>query len=299
MADIIRISWADVRAEAERIAATWRGRAQGVYGVPQGGVPLAVMVADMIDAPLVDEPTSGAGILVVDDLVDTGATMARYNGYFRDAAFRKPYTPSGMAEGARVLDGWLAFPWERDDGAPTDAVVRLLQHIGEDPTRDGLLKTPSRVVKAWREMTSGYDLEPADVLSTTFEMEHDEMIVLTGVEYWSTCEHHLLPFYGKAAVAYIPQPGSRIVGLSKLARLVDAYAKRLQVQERLTNQIAKALDDHLAPRGVGVVLTGTHTCMAARGVRKQGTMVTSCLMGDMRTDAAMRAEFLRLAEREH
>lgn len=295
------LSWNDIQTEVGNLAernnrVTLSSAITHVYGIPQGGAPVAIMLANKVGLELANEPIPGR-TLIVDDLVDTGTTMEKYQtqGYKCDALYRKPWSPEHLAPEATTVDQWLSFPWEKDDGAPTDAVIRLLQHIGEDPTRDGLKDTPKRVAKAWREMTSGYELHPAEILKTTFDVHHDELIVLTGIEYWSLCEHHVLPFHGKATVGYIPNPGARIVGLSKLARLVEAFSKRLQVQERLTNQIAEALQEHLDPRGVGVVMSGTHSCMAARGIRKQGEMVTSCLLGDMRTDAAMRAEFLHLA----
>lgn len=178
---------------------------------------------------------------------------------------------------------------------PTNAVIDLLTYIGEDPTRDGLLDTPARVCKALHEMTAGYLLDPAAILSKTFEVDHDDMIVLAGINYWSMCEHHMLPFYGQATVGYIPKVGARVVGLSKLARLVECYAKRLQVQERMTNQIADAIETHLDPAGVGVVITGSHSCMQARGIQSPGTMITSRMTGVMHDDPSTRAEFLSLS----
>lgn len=177
--------------------------------------------------------------------------------------------------------------------APLDAVRQLLAWVGEDPTRDGLLDTPKRVCKALREMTSGYDANIAEILSTSFDVQYDSMVVVRDVPFASMCEHHMLPFTGTATVGYIPT--ERIVGLSKLARLVDAYANRLQVQERMTNQIADALLTHVQPLGCGVVVRGNHSCMCNRGIKKSGEMVTSTLHGAMRTDPIVRQEFLALA----
>ncbi|HKS23806.1 MAG TPA: GTP cyclohydrolase I FolE [Thermoanaerobaculia bacterium] len=173
-----------------------------------------------------------------------------------------------------------------------EAVTTLLRFIGEEPERDGLRDTPARVVKAWREMTAGYDEDPAEILSRTFAETSDEMVILRGISFYSTCEHHLLPFYGEAVVGYLP---GKVVGISKLARLVECFAKRLQVQERMTRQIAEAVEKHLEARGVGVVLRAHHLCMGCRGVRQEETeMVTSSMLGTLRTDATSRAEFLRL-----
>ena len=187
-------------------------------------------------------------------------------------------------ETARVLQ----FPAAEAE----EAVVTLLRFIGEAPERDGLRDTPARVVKAWREMTAGYAEDPAEILSRTFEESSDELVILRGISFYSTCEHHLLPFYGQAVVGYLP---GKVVGISKLARLVECFAKRLQVQERMTRQIADAVETHLGARGVGVVLRAHHLCMGCRGVRQEETeMVTSAMLGTLRTDATSRAEFLKL-----
>jgi GTP cyclohydrolase I len=192
-----------------------------------------------------------------------------------------------------TANAWLTFPWEGDEAPAEDAVVRLLEAIGEDPTRAGLLDTPARVVKALGELTAGMSEDPATILARTFDdVPADEMIVVRGVEFTSLCEHHVLPFTGLAHVGYIPN-GHRVVGLSKLARLVDCFARRLQVQERMTAQIANAIDEHLDAVGVGVVVQARHACMGCRGVRKPGAeMVTSALLGAMRDQPAARAEFL-------
>ena len=175
------------------------------------------------------------------------------------------------------------------------AITTLLRFIGEDPTRDGLADTPARVVKAWREMTAGYDEDPAEILSRTFDETSDEMIMLRGISFYSTCEHHMLPFYGEAQVGYLP---GRVVGISKLARLVNCFARRLQIQERMTRQIADAIETHLDAKGVGVVLRAHHLCMGCRGVKQEETeMITSSMLGKLRNDPSSRAEFLRLCSR--
>jgi GTP cyclohydrolase I len=180
--------------------------------------------------------------------------------------------------------------------AERDGVRRLLESIdGEDVTRDGLADTPMRVAKALHEMTAGYAVDVAGILATTFD--HDGaggLIISKGIPFASLCEHHMLPFIGTATVGYVPLGGS-IVGLSKLARTVDAFARRLQVHERLTAQIADAIDVHLRPLGVGVVIEAEHTCQSIRGVRKAAPMVTSELRGMLRERPDLRAEFLALA----
>nr|WP_029252888.1 GTP cyclohydrolase I FolE [Paraoerskovia marina] len=181
-----------------------------------------------------------------------------------------------------------------DEARARAAVRELLLAVGEDPDREGLVETPDRVARAYREIFAGLRQEPADVLTTTFDIGHQEMVLVKDIEVYSTCEHHLVPFHGVAHVGYIPSADGRITGLSKLARLVEVYARRPQVQERLTTQIADALVEHLDPRGVIVVIECEHLCMAMRGVRKPGARtVTSAVRGQMR-DGTTRAEAMSL-----
>ena len=181
-----------------------------------------------------------------------------------------------------------------DAAAAEKAVRDLLVAVGEDPDREGLRDTPARVARAYEEIFGGLRMSADDVLTTTFDIGHDEMIMVKDIELYSTCEHHLVPFHGVAHIGYIPHENGRITGLSKLARLVDVYAKRPQVQERLTTQIADALMRILEPRGVIVVIECEHLCMSMRGVRKPGSRtVTSAVRGQLR-DAATRAEAMSL-----
>ena len=200
------------------------------------------------------------------------------------------------------MDGLTDFPSGRLDRVAPEfdapriesAVREILIAIGEDPDRDGLQRTPARVARAYAEMFVGLNQDPASVLATTFELGHEEMVLVRDIEVYSCCEHHLVPFHGVAHVGYIPNADGRITGLSKLARLVDVYARRPQVQERLTSQIADAMVEHLDPRGVIVVIECEHLCMSMRGVRKTGARtVTSAVRGQLR-DAATRAEAMSL-----
>jgi GTP cyclohydrolase IA len=198
--------------------------------------------------------------------------------------------PITLPPGSRSVAGPPPF-----DGARVEAAVReLLVAIGEDPERDGLVQTPARVARSYAEIFGGLRQQPEDVLTTSFDLGHDEMVLVKDIEVYSTCEHHLVPFHGVAHVGYIPSADGRITGLSKLARLVDVFAKRPQVQERLTTQIADALTGMLTPRGVIVVLECEHLCMSMRGIRKPGAKtVTSAVRGQLR-DAATRAEAMSL-----
>lgn len=183
---------------------------------------------------------------------------------------------------------------EYDQARAESAIRELLLAVGEDPDREGLRDTPARVARAYREIFAGLRMTPDDVLTTTFDLGHEEMVLVKDIEVYSTCEHHLVPFHGVAHVGYIPGTDGRITGLSKLARLVDVFARRPQVQERLTAQVADALVETLSPRGVIVVVECEHLCMSMRGVRKPGSRtVTSAVRGQMR-DVATRAEAMSL-----
>lgn len=173
-------------------------------------------------------------------------------------------------------------------------IRELLEAIGEDPTREGLVETPRRVADMYVELFEGIESDPGEHLRVTFEIGHDEMVMVRDIPFTSLCEHHLVPFVGFAHVAYLPATDGRIAGLSKLARVVEGYARRLQVQERLTTQIVEAMEEHLHPRGSIVVLEAEHFCMSMRGVKKEGmTTVTSAVRGIFKDDAAYRAEALQ------
>lgn len=180
---------------------------------------------------------------------------------------------------------------------PEEAVRDLIRWAGDDPDRPGLKETPQRVLLAYGELFAGYGVDPADVLKTFDDIPADEAIMCDTIEFYSCCEHHMMPFTGTVAVAYIPD-GERVVGLSKLARLVDVFARRLQVQERLTAQIADALMEHLQPKGAACYIQAKHFCMCARGVNKQSSvMKTSCLRGAFKDNVATRAEFFSMIAR--
>lgn len=186
-----------------------------------------------------------------------------------------------------------------DQERAENAVRELLYAVGEDPERHGLLDTPARVARAYREMFAGLYSNPDDVLNTTFDEQHDELVLVKDIPMYSTCEHHLVSFHGVAHVGYIPGVDGRVTGLSKLARVVDMYAKRPQVQERLTGQVADALMRKLDPRGVIVVIEAQHLCMAMRGIRKPGaSTTTSAVRGQFKTDNASRSEALDLILRK-
>ncbi|MEV1153831.1 GTP cyclohydrolase I FolE [Micromonospora chokoriensis] len=199
---------------------------------------------------------------------------------------------------ARLISGKLTGrPVEDavDLGRIEKAVREILIAVGEDPDRDGLQQTPARVARAYAELFAGLRVDPAQVLSTTFEANHEELVIVRDIDVMSLCEHHLLPFRGSAHIGYIPGPDGRITGLSKLARLVEVFARRPQVQERLTSQVADLLMSRLEPRGVVVVLECEHMCMAMRGIQKSGAKtITSAVRGILQTDSKSRAEAMAL-----
>ncbi len=178
-----------------------------------------------------------------------------------------------------------------------DLIAQVLRQLGEDPEREGLRDTPKRVEKSLQFLTSGYQADIDEVINNAlFSVDYSEMVIVKDIDFYSLCEHHLLPFFGKCHVAYIPQ--KRVIGLSKIPRLVDVFSRRLQVQERLTDQIAQVIQEKVAPLGVAVVMEGTHLCMAMRGVEKQNSLaVTSAMLGAFRENARTRSEFLELIRR--
>jgi len=191
----------------------------------------------------------------------------------------------------------VATPRVKPNDPIADLVESLLVELGEDPDRQGLKDTPDRVSRAMRELTDGYGVKPSDVIAgAVFDQDYDEMVVVKDINFYSLCEHHMLPFFGQCHVGYLPK--GKVVGLSKIPRLVEVFSHRLQIQEQLTREIAEALDAALAPRGVGVVVEARHLCMEMRGVETPGgRMITSCMLGTFRRDPRTRAEFLDLVKR--
>lgn len=267
-----------------------------VYPIPRGGVPVAYALGSLLRMTVVDTPDEAD--CFVDDLIDSGATCERYCDEHPGKPF---FALIDKREDGPYHNEWIVFPWEvSDDGhdeSATDVIVRLLQLVGEDPSREGLLETPHRVVKAWKHWCSGYGKDPAKLLKV-FEdggEKYDQMVIVKDIPIYSHCEHHLAAIIGTASIAYIPN--GKIVGLSKLSRLADMFARRLQVQERLTDQIADALFEHLEPKGVGVIVKARHLCMESRGICQQGHhTITTALRGVIKDEPETRAEFLRLAE---
>ncbi len=263
-----------------------------IYGIPRGGIPVAYRIAGILGCPVTDEILEAD--IIVDDIVATGKTRDSVMKAGKSSVLFYALINTCTSQQCK----WYVFPWEKSmTGSADDIPTRLLEYIGEDPLRDGLKGTPGRFLRAWKFFTKGYDEDPQKILGTTFENEekYDEIVVLKNIEFYSNCEHHLVPFFGKVHIGYIPD--GKVVGISKLARLVECFARRLQIQERMTEQIANAIVGNLAPSGVAVVVEAKHLCMVARGVQKQNSvMQTSSLKGVM-NEPASRLEFFNMISR--
>lgn len=270
------------------------------YPIPRGGVPAAYLVQQYRPTmQIVDSPLEAD--IFIDDIIDSGATVERYCDQYPSKPFFALVDKTEAETADLIGDRWVVFPWEvQEQGQAAESiennVVRILEYVGEDSAREGLLETPRRVAKAWSHWCKGYSEDPSDVLKCFKDGAEgsNQMVIVKDIPIYSKCEHHLADIFGTATIAYIPD--GKIVGLSKLSRLADIFARRLQVQERLTNQIASALDEHLEPHGVGVMIKARHMCMESRGICQQGHYtVTTALRGALLNEPETRAEFMALA----
>ena len=271
-----------------------------VYGIPRGGHYPAAVIAKHMNLKLVLDPEKiDEWTLIVDDLIDSGATYSEYREKYPTNRFAFVYCKKPLSAEDNFYcavqapkDEWLVFPDESGDGIEEN-LRRTLEYIGEDTTREGLLETPSRMRKAYDEIFAGYKINPKDLVKTFVQGTCKEMVILKNAEFYSTCEHHFFPFFGHCSIGYIPK--DKVIGVSKLARLLDCYSKRMQIQERMTTQIADFLEQELEAEGVYVVCEGVHFCMTSRGIKKQdASMITSAIRGRFHNDSALRAEFLSL-----
>lgn len=281
------LSWWDVFAKLESVDHP----GNIIYGVPKGGMIAAGYLEHAKNTPYI-----GQANIILDDLIDSGRTAKAYQETFPHKVFVALFDKRNLG-----TNDWLVFPWEAEHPGGQDSIqdniTRQLEYIGEDPSREGLLDTPKRIVNMWDEIFAGYNKSPRDVLTTFGADGYDQMVLSRDIEMYSMCEHHMLPFFGKAHVAYIPN--ERVIGISKLSRLVDIYAKRLQIQERLGEQVTAAMMEYLKPKGAACVIEAQHLCMMMRGCSKQNSvMVTSSLKGIFLDDSgqgqAARNELMRL-----
>jgi len=291
---LTRLLWVDVQQLAHTLVHKydWSKRDVVLYGIPRGGTHAAQLVLASLkelEIPAVITSNPEYATYFIDDLIDSGETKKRWLDKYPNRPFRVLFDKRKMTE-----PGWIVFPWETyEQEGPATNIIRILEFIGEDPTREGLIDTPARVLRSFSKLYKGYKQDPADILKTSFQEECDQMVVLKDIEFYSTCEHHMLPFFGRGHIAYIPKE-NKVVGISKLARLLEVFSRRLQIQERICQQVTSTLDKLVGTRGSACVLEAQHFCMTSRGVKKQHSkMVTSSLTGNFR-NGAPRQEFLRL-----
>lgn len=299
MPTIINLSWEDVHSLGVSLYESILNHLNHVdvpvklYGIPRGGIYVALMLKHLVNAEeqidnweIVESPFHAT--VFVDDIIDSGATRDLFENKY-------PNIPFFALTHKTEINTWVTFPWERmiQDNGPVDNVRRLLEYIGEDPKREGLQETPQRVIRSYETLFGGYKQKPEDVMKIFEDGACDEMVLLKNVEFGSTCEHHMLPFFGKAHIAYIPN--GKVIGISKLARILEIYARRLQIQERIGQQVTDCLMEFLKPKGAACVLQAQHLCMVCRGVQKQNSiMITSSLTGVFLEHAQTRSEFISM-----
>lgn len=290
----VSLAWADVASRAARVAnqiiEVHGKKTVLVYPVPEGGCFAALAIESHVRSfggslQFVEHWEEAE--ICLDDVIDSGATRERFAARHFYALVNK------RQEG--LSSDWVVFPWEKggdEEEGPTKNIRRLIEFIGDDPNREGLRETPRRVIRAYQELFSGYEADVSNVI-TTFEDSCDDMVLVKDIEFYSMCEHHMLPFFGRAHVAYIPD--GRVIGVSKLIRLVEIFSRRLQIQERLCREVTGALREYLKPKGAACVLEAIHLCMTSRGVQKQHSkMVTSSVVGVARDDQRVRQELMSL-----
>lgn len=280
-----------------------------ICGVPRGGIYVAIMLSNISGIKLIDiedlDSTAG-NILVCDDIIDSGKTRRMYNKYdFVCIAMKHRFAMTleqemeGQIYCYEIMrkNQWVEFFWESKELPAEDSVIRLIQMIGDDPNREGLVETPKRFIKAYNYIFDGYNMEIDSVLKTFIEDRFDEIVLLKDIEFYSMCEHHMLPFFGKAHIAYIPN--GKILGVSKLARILEIFTRRLQIQERIGKQITSVLMNRLGAKGAACILEAKHMCMTMRGIEKQNSIMTTSsmegvFMGNTTENLAARNELMAL-----
>lgn len=290
------------------------GTFDNIYPIARGGYYPAIRVAKALNREIIlDESEITEKTLIVDDLMDSGKTLAKYIGtnhvavvYFKHGEKVKPENPkreTSILAGVTVEAGeWLEFP---DEYGTTieENITRILQFIGEDAQREGLKGTPDRIARMYKEIFRGYDPEQKPKITTFDNEEHQSELIIDSGDYYSMCEHHMMPFFGKYCIGYIPNENGRILGISKVGRVVDYCSAKLQLQERLAGDIIKMLegalkDEKNPPKGFAIMMKGTHLCKSMRGVKKNGSMTVLHCTGVFKTDKELQKQFIDIAEKQ-
>lgn len=284
------ISWSMFYGLCEQLSKKInREKYSNLYPVMKNGLPVAERLSGYIDLPISYQLKKNS--LVVDDLIDSGKTLDQFPDNDKAVLFVKNDNENKINYFVKVLNEWITFPWEKEEDI-YNSIIRMIEYIGEDPTREGLIDTPKRIVNSWKELYSGYRTDPNDTMKMFQEGVCDEMIILKNINFFSVCEHHLLPFFGKCFIGYVPD--KKVIGLSKLARLVEVFARRMQIQERMTTQIANCLMNYGNPKGVMVLVEAKHLCMISRGIKSQDAEMTTSAIRGIFEEQAVRQEFLNL-----
>lgn len=270
---------------------------KALYPIPRGGYYPAIVLSNVLHIPVAYNLNRDVPTLIVDDIVDSGKTLEAYPDYDKAVVYAKDYAKDNVTFYGEIKDGWLLIPDEKDCGIE-DHIRRMIEYIGEDPTRQGLLGTPDRIMRMWKEIFRGYDPAKKPKITTFPNEDKISDIVFDCGDYYSMCEHHILPFFGKYYFAYIPNPNGRILGISKVARVVGYCAARLQLQERLARDIVQMLSEALDNDALGfaIAMRGTHLCKSMRGVRNAGKMSVAHFTGVFNFNPELRREFYKLID---
>lgn len=268
-----------------------------LYPIPRGGYYPAIKISQLLNIPVASKLNTEFDTLIVDDIVDSGKTLEAYPDYDKAVVYAKDYAKDKVQYYGDIKDEWLLIPDEKDCGIE-DHIRRMIEYIGEDPTRQGLSGTPDRIVRMWKEIFRGYDPSQKPKITTFPNDDKISDIVFDSGDYYSMCEHHILPFFGKYYFAYIPNPNGRILGISKVARIVGYCAARLQLQERLAHDVVNMLSDALNNDALGfaIAMKGTHLCKSMRGVRNNGKMSVAHFTGVFNFNPELRREFYKLID---
>lgn len=268
-----------------------------LYPIPRGGYYPAIKLSELLHLPILSQDDGKITTLIVDDIVDSGETFKPYAERIKAAVYAKPYSVDKTEYYGEIQEGWLSIPDEKDCGIENH-IRRIIEYVGEDASREGLIETPQRIIRMWKEIFRGYDPTQKPKITTFANEQGIEDIVFDTGKYYSMCEHHILPFFGHYYFAYIPSKDGRILGLSKITRVVAYCSAKMQLQERLVCEIVEMLSDALNGKALGfaLLMRGQHLCKAMRGAKSDGCMTSAHLTGEFLTNAELRKEFYNLVK---